>query len=75
MPRSEKDKIEGRFVRFYVTCTHTNTVDGGIESSVTSSCVVFKVTGNLTREYIRRLLPIIMKPLFFNHGEIVFQPW
>ena len=48
---SNADEIEGRFIKFDITCGSENSVNGSVEVLDQSSCVVFKVTGNLTRKF------------------------
>ena len=48
LPESKKSEIEGKFIRLDVTCQNSNEANGIVTQL--SSCLVFKVTGNISRE-------------------------
>jgi hypothetical protein len=50
LPESKKSEIEGKFIRLDVTCQNSNEANGIVEVTQLSSCLVFKVTGNISRE-------------------------
>ncbi|XP_028397172.1 uncharacterized protein LOC114520991 [Dendronephthya gigantea] len=47
---NKKLEFEGKFIKIDITCENSNEINGIVDVNLISSCIVFKVTGNITRE-------------------------
>ncbi len=47
---SRRHEIEGRFIKVSIKCSQDNVINGNVLSTEASSCVVLKITGNITRK-------------------------
>ena len=48
LSQNKKSEIEGKFMKMDVTCENVNEENGIVEVTQLSSCLVFKVTGNIS---------------------------
>ena len=48
LSEGKKSEIEGKFIKLDVTCENSNVANGIVNEL--SSCLIFKVTGNISRE-------------------------